>query len=258
MALAFGVDGGDRLAGVELAQDADGVVHGIVHGSAEAQAVRAQVERVLSLDHDGTGFAAAGARDPVLGRLQAAYPGQRPVLFHSPYEAAAWGVIAQRRAVVQAAHVRREIAATYGETFTLHGEAHAAFPTPGRLAGIVPMPGLPEVKAERLRGIAAAALEGRLDAAALRAMEPDAALEALRALPGIGPFYASLILIRATGHADLLPADEPRTRKAAAHFYGLAAPPTASEFRALAEPWRPFRTWGAVLLQLGARRAGVV
>jgi DNA-3-methyladenine glycosylase II len=259
MRLAFCVDGGGGLAGVTLSQDGDGVVRGsLVGDDVDGDVVRAQVARILSLDHDGTGFAAAGRRDPVLGRLQAEHPGQRPVLFHSPYEAAAWGVIAQRRPVAQAAVVRREIAERYGAVFELAGEAVAAFPVPERLAGIEAMQGLPELKAQRLRGIAAAALEGRLDADPLRAMEPEAALDALRALPGIGPFYASLILIRATGHADLLPADEPRTRKAAAHFYALGQPPSPEEFLALAEPWRPFRTWGAVLLQLAARRAGVV
>jgi DNA-3-methyladenine glycosylase II len=258
MRMAFCVDGHTALAGVALEQDGDGVVHGTVHGDAPVDVVRDQVARILSLDHDGTGFASAGERDPVLGCLQAEHPGQRPVLFHSPYEAAAWGVIAQRRPVTQAAEVRREIAETHGAVFDIDGEALAAFPTPERLAEIEPMRGLPAVKAERLRGIAAAALAGRLDAAALRTMEPDAALEALRELPGIGPFYASLILIRACGHADLLPADEPRTRKSAAHWYGLPAPPTPDEFLALAEPWRPFRTWGAVLLQLAGRRAGVI
>lgn len=258
MRLAFCVDGYATTAAVALEQRADGVVHGTVRGDAPVDVVRDQVARVISLDHDGTGFAAAGTRDPVLGRLQAEHPGQRPVLFHSPYEAAAWGVIAQRRPIVQAAKVRREIAETHGTLFDVAGEALAAFPTPERLMAIEPMPGLPAVKVERLRGIAAAAIAGRLDAATLREMDPDAALAALLELPGIGPFYASLILIRACGHADLLPSVEPRTRKAAAHWYGLAQPPTPEEFLALAEPWRPFRTWGAVLLQLAGRRAGVI
>jgi DNA-3-methyladenine glycosylase II len=264
MRLAFCVDGGEHLAAVTLRQDPDeagdgaGAVHGEIVGDADPEVVRAQVARILSLDHDGTGFAAAGERDPVLGRLQRAHPGQRPVLFHSPYEAAAWGVIAQRRAVAQASVTRRELAERHGETFHLEGETLHAFPTPARLATIEPMKGLPAVKVERLHGIAHAALEGRLDANELRARDPDEAREQLLALPGIGPFYASLILIRATGHADLLPAEEPRTQKAAAHYYGLDHPPTPDEFERLAEPWRPFRTWAAVLLQLSGRREGVI
>jgi hypothetical protein len=49
---------------------------------------------------------------------------------------------------------------------------------------------------------------------------------------------------------------------AAAASFGFGpttgVPPVSEEFLILAEPWRPFRTWGAVLLQLAARRAGVV
>jgi DNA-3-methyladenine glycosylase II len=44
-----------------------------------------QIARILSVDVDVTGWLAAGQADPVLGRLQAEYPGLRPVLFHSPY-----------------------------------------------------------------------------------------------------------------------------------------------------------------------------
>jgi DNA-3-methyladenine glycosylase II len=51
--------------------------------------IRSQVERVLSLDVDGTDFPAVAQRDPVVRNLQARYPGLRPVQFHSPYEAAA-------------------------------------------------------------------------------------------------------------------------------------------------------------------------
>ena len=47
-----------------------------------------QVTRILSLDVDGTGFPEVGRRDPVVGGLQARWPGLRPVGFYSPYEAA--------------------------------------------------------------------------------------------------------------------------------------------------------------------------
>ena len=68
MRLAFCVDGYQHQAGVEVRQDEAGV-HGTVHapGGTDIDAVRRQVARVLSLDHDATGFLAAGERDPVLG-----------------------------------------------------------------------------------------------------------------------------------------------------------------------------------------------
>ncbi|MEY2513328.1 MAG: DNA-3-methyladenine glycosylase [bacterium] len=256
MRLAFVVDGFAEHAGVLLRQRPDGTVEGEVSGGGGVDAVRAQVARILSLDHDGSEWLAVGERDPVIRRLQQAYPGLRPVLFASPYEAATWAVLSARRPAPQAAQVRRRLAEELGATFDLGGVAMAAFPSPARLLDVRPGPGLPEEKAARLRGVAQAALDGRLDPARLRAIEPDAALAELRQLRGIGPFYASLILVRATGLADM-PVDEPRAVTAAAHHYGLDAPPDAATWAAMAERWRPFRTWAIVLLRVAGNRAGV-
>ena len=66
-----------------------------------------------------------GERDPVIGALQRAHPGQRPVLFHSPYEAAAWSVISARRPAAQGAKVRAALSrATRPDVRA--GRAHAA------------------------------------------------------------------------------------------------------------------------------------
>jgi DNA-3-methyladenine glycosylase II len=62
-------------------------------GKAAPEAVRDHIRRILSLDVDGSGFPEVGVRDPVVGELQVRYPGLRPVLFYSPYEASAWAII---------------------------------------------------------------------------------------------------------------------------------------------------------------------
>jgi DNA-3-methyladenine glycosylase II len=70
----------------------------------------------VSLDHDGEAFLGVGDRDPVIGELQRAHPGRRPVLFHSPYEAAAWSIISARRPAAQAGRVRRALGERLGTT----------------------------------------------------------------------------------------------------------------------------------------------
>ena len=56
---------------------------------------------------------------------------------------------------------------------------------------------------------------------------PSARLTSSSALNGIGPFYAGLIVVRATGFADaLLPIPEPKLLGHAAHYYGRSEPPT--------------------------------
>jgi DNA-3-methyladenine glycosylase II len=104
--------------------------------------------------------------------------------------------------------------------------------------------------------LAQGALAGRLDAQRLRGLPPEAALGELRELPGIGPFYATLVLVRASGHADLLPAQEPRVAAAVARFYGLDRPPSPERLAELAQEWRPFRTWASVLLRYAGDRGG--
>ena len=250
--MAFVRDGLEGAAGVALREEA-GAVHGTVFGpAADPDAVAGQVARILSLDHDGEGFAAVGARDSVVGRLQRAHPGLRPVLFSSPYEAAAWAVISARQRVPQAVRVRQRLEAAAGEPLVVRGEVMPTFPTPRRLLDVSAVPGLSEQRLERLHAVARAALEGRLEPARLRALAPDEALTELRTLPGIGPLYAGLVLVRATGAADLLPPDEPRVRAAAARAYGLPTPPEGEAWERLAERWRPFRTWVCLLLRVGA------
>jgi DNA-3-methyladenine glycosylase II len=254
MRLAFCRDDLSGHAGVVLRQDpdGDGVVRGELHGGADAAAVRRQVARILSLDHDGEAWTAVGERDEVIGRLQRRYPGLRPPLFNSPYEATAWAIVSARRPARQAAATWALIAARLGREFALDGERRAAFPTPRALLDLEPVKGLLQLKVERLHAVAEAALAGRLGPDRLRALEPDEALAELQQLPGIGPFYSMLVLVRASGHADVLAEGERRVLAAAAHFYGLDQPPSPERFAELAEAWRPFRTWASVLLRYAA------
>ncbi|MGO9221722.1 MAG: DNA-3-methyladenine glycosylase 2 [Streptosporangiaceae bacterium] len=266
MRLAFCLDGYAGQVAAEVRQDQAGTgqagtgqagtVHCAVHGppGTDLGRVRRQVERVLSLDHDGREFSRVGERDPVIGRLQAAAPGLRPPLFYSPYEAAVWCVLSARRPARQMMQVRERLGRAHGAVFELAGEQLAALPTPDQLLGVDSFPGIPADRIPRLHGVAQAALDGRLDADRLLAEGPERAMAGLQALNGIGPFYSALIVIRGTGFADVLPVGEPRVLDLAARLYQLDGPPSEAEFRALAQPWKPLRTWAAVLIRAAAAR----
>ena len=257
MRLAFCVDGYTEQVGVEVRQDAAGDVHAMafMRPGIDPGAVRAQVARVLSLDYDASEFVRIGDRDPVIGRLQAAAPGLRPPLFYSPYEAAAWSVLSARRPARQMMQVRALLSEAHGRVFDLAGQRLAAFPTPGQLLRIGSFPGVGADKMERLHGVARAALEGRLDVGALKAMGPDSAMAELQSIKGIGPFYSALIVVRGTGFTDVLPVNEPRALALAAQLYGLDEPLSEAQFRDLAQSWRPFRTWAVVLIRAASGRA---
>jgi DNA-3-methyladenine glycosylase II len=236
-------------------RSSDGELVVEVSGAAEPGAAARQVERILSLDLDGSDFPDVGERDPAIGRLQARYPGLRPVSFPSPYEAGAWFVLSQRMQAAQAVALKARITDELGERVEICGEERAAFPAPGVVAELEGLAGLPERKLATLRALAQAAAQGALDGERLRAMGGDAAVEELQRLPGVGPFTAQGIVVRGAGEPDYLATAEPRMARAAALAYRLDAPLAPEELARRGELWRPYRSWVGLLLRLGLQDA---
>ena len=80
----------------------------------------------------------------------------------------------------------------------------------------------------------------------------------LQELPGIGPTYATLILLRSTGATDVMTYGEPRLPGYVAHFYGTGPGPASREdLVRISKGWRPFRTWSAVLIRVAGDRLGL-
>ncbi len=229
----FRVDADWSAAHASVTQDG-GVAEISVGGDGDLDAATEQVARFLSLDVDARGWPEVGVRDPVIGRAQQALPGFRPCGFHSAYEAAAWAVLSQRLRIPEAARLRKQITDRYGDD--------GAFPTPTRLAALdLDLPGR---KTEYLHAVAAAALDGRLDTATLRAMPADSAIESVRTITGIGPFASGLIVLRGANAPDAVPEREKRLEAQVVKLYGPGS--TVAE---VSRAWRPFRTWASVHLR---------
>jgi DNA-3-methyladenine glycosylase II len=198
----------------------------------------------LALDVDARGWPEVGRRDPVIASAQARLPGLRPCGFHSPYEAAAWTVLSQRLRISQAARLRAELIARHGQD--------GAFPAPRTLLGLDL--GLSGRKSEYLRAVAEAALGGLLDGAALRALDPDQAIQRVQQVKGLGPFAAELVVLRGANTPDGLARHEPRLDAEITEQYGPGH--TVAE---VSQAWRPYRTWAAVHLRaLREQRTGEI
>jgi DNA-3-methyladenine glycosylase II len=253
--MAFPVEGWRGSALAEVRQTADGVVRGRIAsvGDVDPAAARRQVARCLSLDHDGSGWPAVGERDPLIGRLQAEHEFLRPVCFYSAYEAATSFLIAQRIPRRQAATIKARLSDALGDPVSLDGVEHRAFPRPQRLLELREAPGLNEAKIRRLRGLAEAALDGRLDTESLRRLPAADALDRLGALDGVGRFTAEGTLLRGCGVVDELPS-EGLTREAVAELDGTAIADDAT-WAQRTNRWRPFRMWATVLVRVGWERS---
>ena len=256
MRLAFCLDTDlERQVGVEVRQEGDRLellvqeAAGPPLSDAEADAAARQVARVVSVDHDGAAFHALCEADPVLGPVHAVAPGFRPANFYSPYEAAVWSVLSARRARAQGIALRRRLAQAHGAVVEVAGVETEALPTPSALLRLESFPGLPADRVPRLHAVAEAAQRGELDVDALRSLPPQEAEQRLQRLPGIGPFYASLVVVRACGHADVMAAGESHVRDVVQELYGFDHPPAPAELQALGERWRPYRTWVSVMLR---------
>jgi DNA-3-methyladenine glycosylase II len=247
--LAFPVAPSWRPVGVLVKQPTpNGPVRAAVRGApSDVDNAIAAVRRILSLDVDGTDFPKIGARDPVVGELQRRYPGLRPVAFHSPYEAACFAVIGHRIRMTQAATIKHRLAQELGEQMDVHGVTLPTFPSPAVLRALPHVPMVSEQKSHRLKTIAQAAAEGRLDSAELRSLPILEALARLKELPGIGAFSSELVLLRGAAHPDGFPEAETRLHEEMRRAYPAT---TMTELKEIAEGWRPYRTWVALLMRI--------
>lgn len=240
--LAFPVEGDWRPAGISAHQTDTGRVAATTTGPADADRTRRQLERMLSLDIDASTLNDVVCHDPAATDLVEEFPGLRPVCFSSPYEAGVWSILSQRVQMKQAARIRSRLCQELGRPVDMDGTTIHTFPDPATLRGTSTIAGVAPVKVDRLHALAEAALDGRLDAAKLRADGPEQALADLQRLPGIGPFAAELVLIRGAGEPDHFSRTERRLHAAMAAAYDVEAGDIGA-LDAIAERWRPFRSW---------------
>jgi DNA-3-methyladenine glycosylase II len=92
-----------------------------------------------------------------------------------------------------------------------------------------------------------AILDG-FDLDALAHMEDDEVREKLTSLKGIGRWSADIYLLMALCRQDIWPRGDLALVVAAQRVKNLAARPSADEFEAIGEAWKPYRAAAARLL----------
>jgi AraC family transcriptional regulator of adaptative response / DNA-3-methyladenine glycosylase II len=206
--------------------------------------------RLLDLDADPEAVTSYLAADPVLGPLVLACPGRRSPGHVDGNELALRAVLGQQVSVAAARRLSARLVTAYGKPLERpDGSLTHCFPTAETLAAADPaaLP-MPRARALALTGLATALASGEasLDPGADR----DLAEERLLAMPGIGPWTAAYIRMRALSDPDaFLPGDVGvlgalgRLGAVPAATGPAARAKAAKAAAELAESWRPWRSY---------------
>lgn len=201
----------------------------------------AHVRRMFDLDARPDVIAHVLGADPVLAPLVRRRPGLRLPGAIDRFEASVRALLGQQVSVAAATTLAGRFAAAFGQPYAGGDGLSLVFPTAADVARSTPDAiakiGLPGARAAAMHGFAGAIASGVLS---LSGGELDPFVEAAVALPGIGPWTAHYLAMRALHLSDAFPASDLGIKKA------LAATPRAAEQRSAA--WRPFRSYAVMHL----------
>jgi AraC family transcriptional regulator of adaptative response / DNA-3-methyladenine glycosylase II len=226
-------------------------LHGVA--AAKLQDCVRRVRRMFDLDADPIAVAEVLGVDPSLQPLLRRQPGLRLPSGWDGFEIAVRAVIGQQVSVAAARTLTARLLQRCGGP--LPGDLQALgfgrlFPTAAQLVqadldGL----GLTAARIRSLRAISVAMLEGRVDFAPGQSL--DGFVQRWTALPGIGPWTAQYLALRALGHPDAFPAEDLVLQKALEPGQRLSA----TALRARAEAWRPWRGYAVLHLWRAAAQA---
>jgi AraC family transcriptional regulator, regulatory protein of adaptative response / DNA-3-methyladenine glycosylase II len=210
---------------------------------ADAPQARAGLRRLLDLDTDPVVVDSALARDPALRPVVAAEPGVRVAGAVDGFEMAVRAIVGQQISVAGARTVLARLVT--GALGPSPEGGLRPFPT-GQQISDAPDDafGMPAARRLTLRRLGTEVAEGRLR------LDPPATREEvwprLLEIPGIGPWTAQYVAMRALRDPDVLLATDLGVRRGAAAL-GLPDDPVRLAAHA-AEYWAPWRSYATIRL----------
>jgi AraC family transcriptional regulator of adaptative response / DNA-3-methyladenine glycosylase II len=209
-----------------------------------------RTRRLLDADCDPLAVDEALGDDVHLVASVRARPGLRVPGHADGDQLAVQTVLGQQVSVAAARTAAARLVAEHGDDLDLRGDhvVTRLFPSPATLAAVDPatLP-MPRSRARALTGLAAALAAGavRLD----RSTDRAETRAALLALPGIGPWTADYVAMRALGDPDVFLPTDLGVRNAAREL-------DIDDLAARSETWRPWRSyalmhlWSVVLARM--------
>jgi AraC family transcriptional regulator of adaptative response / DNA-3-methyladenine glycosylase II len=202
------------------------VTHDAARNSVIVSDEAAQVRTMFDVDADITAIEKHFARDKTLAPLVRRYSGIRVPGTWDPFEMAIRAIVGQQISVAGATTLMARIASRHGVT-------------PHSLMRARTNPGMPQTRWNCIRGLARAVARGEV--AFERGDTLDESIANLTKLPGIGPWTAHYLAMRALREPDAFPHTDLGIRKAVGML-------TDRELLAKSEAWRPYRSYATMLL----------
>ncbi len=206
--------------------------------------VVARVRRMFDLDAHPVAIGDILRRDPLLAKLVRRRPGLRVPGAIDPFEASVRAMLGQQVSVAAATTLAGRFAAQLGTRYNGSAGLTSQFPTAGVVAAAgaarIARIGLPGKRAAAICDLAGAIDRGELSLDA-GICDLDAFVERMVAMPGIGPWTAHYLAMRALHVPDAFPASDLGVQKALQRSGARAA-------EARAEAWRPYRAYAVMHL----------
>lgn len=238
----LGVTAGKKANTLDISIRDDVTAHS--NTSPPIRQIAARARRIFDLDAEPTAIAAVLAQDPVLGpRLAQAGDIRVPGAFDG-FELGVRAILGQQVSVKGASTLAGRVVKCCGEALARpDGALTHYFPTPEALAesdlsGL----GLTGGRISALKNFARAVVNGDVSFSPAASLEDK--IEELCAVPGIGPWTAHYIALRAVGEPDAFPAADLGLRKAAGNGEMIST----RAMEEMAQSWRPWRGYAALLL----------
>ena len=204
-----------------------------------------RARRIFDLDADPVRIGAELKRSKIIAPLVSARPGLRVPGAWDPFELAVRAIVGQQISVRAATTLSGRLAAAYGQPSEGdNGGLTHFFPKPEALASAdVRAIGATGAQERAIRAISTAVAKEELQLDAARGVDDFA--KRFCELPGVGPWTAQYVAMRALGEPDAFPAGDLGLCRALGE---QDQPISATESEKISEDWRPWRAYAALYL----------
>jgi DNA-3-methyladenine glycosylase II len=251
------IAGARRPVVVRVKQECpDSIVVTIDGAAGEHARALALVRRILGVDRDLTHFDRAAARMEWLRPLALRMRGVKPPRYPSLWEAFVNAIAFQQVSLHAASAIVRRLITTLDHAIESEGTLSYVFPSAeqvlGAEDGLLRATGLSASKLATLRRAGEALASGMLDEAMLEERSSADAVALLRRIKGIGPWTATVILLRGLGRLDVFPMNDTSVARNLALVAGSTALDVGRILEALG-PQRGMLYYHLLLARLEAR-----